>query len=105
MVLRTMLTMLSDLGMSITAEGIEQDAQLDWLLKHGVTKGQGFLFDKPLSLTEAVGRLRSMHYRPKAIPVEPGRVWAARRRRLVRKVWTQPWNQLLGRGGRRRNVN
>ena len=101
MVLRTMLTMLSDLGMSITAEGIEQAPQRDWLLKHGVTKGQGFLFDKPLSLTEAVGRLRGMHYRPKAIPVEPGRVWAARRRRLLRKVWTKPLNLLLGRDERR----
>jgi EAL domain-containing protein (putative c-di-GMP-specific phosphodiesterase class I)/GGDEF domain-containing protein len=103
MVLRTMLTMLSDLGMSITAEGIEQGSQRDWLLKHGVTQGQGYLFDKPLSLTEAVGRLRGMHYRPKAIPVEPGQVWAARRRRLVRKVWTAPLNLLLGRADRRRD--
>jgi EAL domain-containing protein (putative c-di-GMP-specific phosphodiesterase class I) len=105
MVLKTMLTMLADLGMSITAEGIEEDAQRDWLLKYGVTKGQGFLFDKPLSLTEAVGRLRGMHYRPKAIPVEPGRVWAARRRRLLRKVWTKPLNLLLGSGDRRRDAN
>jgi EAL domain-containing protein (putative c-di-GMP-specific phosphodiesterase class I) len=105
MVLKTMLTMLADLGMSITAEGIEEDAQRNWLLKYGVTKGQGFLFDKPLSLTEAVGRLRGMHYRPKAIPVEPGRVWAARRRRLLRKVWTKPLNLLLGSGDRRRDAN
>jgi len=105
MVLRTMLTMLSDLGMSITAEGIEQESQRDWLLKHGVTKGQGYLFDKPLSLTETLGRLRDMHYRPKAIPVEPGRLWAARRRRLLRKVWAMPLNLLLGRDERRQDVH
>jgi EAL domain-containing protein (putative c-di-GMP-specific phosphodiesterase class I)/GGDEF domain-containing protein len=105
MVLRTMLTMLSDLGMSITAEGIEQESQRDWLLKHGVTKGQGYLFDKPLSLTETLGRLRDMHYRPKAIPVEPRRLWAARRRRLLRKVWAMPLNLLLGRDERRQDVH
>jgi EAL domain-containing protein (putative c-di-GMP-specific phosphodiesterase class I)/GGDEF domain-containing protein len=103
MVLRTLLTMLNDLGMSITAEGIEHEAQRTWLLDQGVTKGQGFLFDKPLSLTEAVARLRGMHYRPRAIPVEPGRIWAARRRRLVRRVFTNPLNHLLGRDERRRD--
>jgi diguanylate cyclase len=103
MVLRTLLTMLNDLGMSVTAEGIEHEAQRNWLLEQGVTKGQGFLFDKPLSFTEAIARLRGMHYRPKAIPVEPGRIWAARRRRLVRRVFTKPLNHLLGRDERRRD--
>lgn len=104
MVLRTMLTMLNDLGMSVTAEGIEQGSQLAWLLEHGVSKGQGFLFDKPLSFTEAIARLRGLHYRPKAIPLEPGQIWMARRRRLLRNLWHKPFNLLLGRHDRRRDA-
>lgn len=103
LLLRTMLTMLSDLGMVVTAEGIEQPAQRDWLLKHGVMKGQGFLFDQPLSLTEAVARLRALHYRPRAIPVEPARLWAARRRRILRNLLLKPLAGVLGRDQRRRD--
>lgn len=103
LLLRTMLTMLSDLGMVVTAEGIEQPAQRDWLLDHGVAKGQGFLFDQPLSLTEAVARLRAIHYRPRAIPVEPARLWAARRRRILRNLLLKPLGGVLGRDQRRRD--
>jgi EAL domain-containing protein (putative c-di-GMP-specific phosphodiesterase class I)/GGDEF domain-containing protein len=103
LLLRTMLTMLNDLGMAVTAEGIEQPAQRDWLINHGVAKGQGFLFDQPLSLTEAVARLRRTHYRPRAIPVEPARIWAARRRRLLRNLLLRPLAGVLGRDQRRRD--
>jgi diguanylate cyclase (GGDEF) domain len=101
LLLRTMLTMLNDLGMAVTAEGIEQPAQRDWLIDHGVSKGQGYLFDQPLTLTEAVARLRRIHYRPKAIPVEPARIWAARRRRLLRNLLLKPLAGVLGRDDRR----
>jgi len=36
-----------DLGLSVTAEGIEYDHQLDWLLSLGVDWGQGFYFARP----------------------------------------------------------
>jgi len=101
MVLRTMLTMLRDLGMEITVEGIEQQVQRDWLLDHGVAKGQGYLFDRPLTLTEAVARLRELHHRPGAIPVAPQRFGAARRRRLLRTLFAQPLAALFGRDDRR----
>jgi diguanylate cyclase (GGDEF)-like protein len=103
MMLRTMLTMLTDLGLSVTAEGIEEQAQLDWLIDHGVARGQGYLFARPLSLTEAVTRLKGMHYRPSAIPVEPARIWTARRRRLVRNLLLRPLGALFGGSSRRRN--
>jgi EAL domain-containing protein (putative c-di-GMP-specific phosphodiesterase class I)/GGDEF domain-containing protein len=105
LVLRTMLTMLTDLGMAVTAEGIEQPAQRDWLIDHGVIKGQGYLFDKPLSLTEAVARLRRIAYRPMAIPVEPARIWATRRRRLLRNLLIKPLAGVLGRQDRRRDAD
>ncbi len=103
-VLHTLLAMLSDLGMAITAEGIEEPAQLAWLLQHGVVRGQGYLFDTPLSLTEAVARLRGLAYRPRAIPVAPARFWSVRRlwrlgRGLV-KSWIRPFLRLGGDGRR-----
>jgi EAL domain-containing protein (putative c-di-GMP-specific phosphodiesterase class I)/GAF domain-containing protein len=104
LVLRTMLTMLNDLGIAVTAEGIEQPAQRDWLIDHGVTKGQGYLYAMPLTLTEAVAKLRGIRYRPRAIPVEPARVWAARRRRWLRHLLIKPLAAVLGRDDRRRDV-
>ena len=94
-VLRTMLSMLKDLGMAVTAEGIEQQAQCTWLRDQGVAKGQGYLFSRPLTLTEAVAGLRELHHRPSAIPVAPERIGAARRRRLRRLV-LQPLAGLFG---------
>jgi len=102
LLLRTMLTMLHDLGRVVTADGVEQPAQRDWLINHGVAKGQGFLFDQPLSLTEAVARLRRIHYRPRAIPVEPARIWAARCGRLLSDLLLGPL-AVLGRDQRRRD--
>jgi EAL domain-containing protein (putative c-di-GMP-specific phosphodiesterase class I)/GGDEF domain-containing protein len=101
MVLRTMLTMLRDLGMAVTAEGIEQQVQRDWLLDHGVAKGQGYLFDRPLTLTEAVARLRELHHRPSAIPVARERIGATRRRRLLRTLFAKSLAALFGRDDRR----
>jgi diguanylate cyclase len=80
--LRTMLTMLTDLGLGITAEGVEQRAQRDWLVQNGVTRAQGFFYAKPLSISDAIQRLSQVNYRPRAIPVDPARIKALRRRRL-----------------------
>ncbi len=80
--LRTMLTMLTDLGLGITAEGVEQRAQRDWLVQNGVTRAQGFFYAKPLSISDAIQRLSQVSYRPRAIPVDPARIKALRRRRL-----------------------
>jgi diguanylate cyclase (GGDEF)-like protein len=94
--LRTMITMLTDLGLGITAEGVETGSQRDWLRKHGVTKAQGFLYAKPLSIAEAIQRLQQVSYRPRAIPVDPARIKAARRRRFRPRFWPFPG----GRGSR-----
>jgi EAL domain-containing protein (putative c-di-GMP-specific phosphodiesterase class I)/GGDEF domain-containing protein len=80
--LRTMLTMLTDLGLGITAEGVEQRAQRDWLVQNGVTRAQGFFYAKPLSISDAIQWLSQVNYRPRAIPVDPARIKALRRRRL-----------------------
>ncbi|AHG20402.2 biofilm formation regulator HmsP [Chania multitudinisentens RB-25] len=36
------------LNLPVMAEGVETDAQRDWLLQQGIRNGQGFLFAKPL---------------------------------------------------------
>jgi EAL domain-containing protein (putative c-di-GMP-specific phosphodiesterase class I)/GGDEF domain-containing protein len=80
--LRTMLTMLGDLGLSVTAEGVEEPRQRDWLLQNGVTRAQGYLYSRPLSISAAIESLQQLHYRPRAIPVDPSRLRSMRRRRL-----------------------
>ena len=80
--LRTMLTMLQDLGLEITAEGVETTDQRDWLLRNGAGKAQGYLFGRPMSISEAIAGLQKLNYRPRAIPVDPRRIKAVRRRRL-----------------------
>jgi EAL domain-containing protein (putative c-di-GMP-specific phosphodiesterase class I) len=37
------------LGMTITAEGVETEEQLEALRREGCTEGQGYLFSRPLS--------------------------------------------------------
>ena len=40
----SILALAAAFGLSVVAEGIETDLQLDWLLARGCTTGQGFLF-------------------------------------------------------------
>lgn len=94
--LRTMLTMLTDLGLSVTAEGVESNSQRQWLLENGVSKAQGFFFDQPLSIGEAIQRLSQVDYRPRAIPVQPGMANGRRRRRRLRSLFTIPWRRGQG---------
>jgi diguanylate cyclase (GGDEF)-like protein/PAS domain S-box-containing protein len=55
--IKTITTMAHNLGMSIVAEGIEEDAQLEQLQTLGCEMGQGYLFAKPLPADEAEGLL------------------------------------------------
>ena len=45
---RAILSMAQSLGLEVVAEGIETEAQRDYLQQHGCQQGQGFLFSKPL---------------------------------------------------------
>ena len=46
-IVRAILSLLSSLGITIIAEGIESEAELACLRKEGGNEGQGFLFDRP----------------------------------------------------------
>lgn len=88
--LRTMVSMLTDLGLSITAEGVETPSQRRWLEANGVRRAQGYLFDQPLPISAAIDLLEGLGYRPSAIPVDPSRLRAVRRRRH-RAQWLRPF--------------
>lgn len=46
------LAMASKLGLSVVAEGVELEEQLEFLRRHGCEQIQGFLFSKPLPVAE-----------------------------------------------------
>jgi diguanylate cyclase (GGDEF)-like protein len=45
---RAVVGLCRDLGMAITAEGVETEEQLKWLAAEGVTDAQGYLFSQPV---------------------------------------------------------
>jgi|GEM_PF-599227 diguanylate cyclase (GGDEF)-like protein/PAS domain S-box-containing protein len=51
-VVNTIITLSSQLGLAVVAEGIETQEQLQWLQQLGCQFGQGYLFSKPLASHE-----------------------------------------------------
>ncbi|MEX0902365.1 MAG: EAL domain-containing protein, partial [Pseudohongiellaceae bacterium] len=49
---RTIITMATQLGLNVIAEGVETEAQSEFLLQNGCNWGQGFLYGKPVAATE-----------------------------------------------------
>jgi diguanylate cyclase (GGDEF)-like protein/PAS domain S-box-containing protein len=55
---RSMVDLAHNLGLRALAEGIETKAQLDFLTSLGCDSGQGFLFSRPVAITELTQKLR-----------------------------------------------
>lgn len=51
-IVQTIIGMAHNLGMEVIAEGVETEAQRDFLEKHGCSACQGFLFSKPVPIEE-----------------------------------------------------
>jgi len=51
-IVRTVLALGDSLGMPVLAEGIETEAQWQFLEREGCAKGQGYLFARPVSLAQ-----------------------------------------------------
>ena len=49
----------ASLSLQTTAEGIEDDANLDWLSDQGCDFGQGYLFGRPMSKEDADSFIRA----------------------------------------------
>jgi EAL domain-containing protein (putative c-di-GMP-specific phosphodiesterase class I) len=50
------LSLGQNLGVTVTAEGIERSGQLEWLRAHGCDEAQGFLLSRPLSAPDLEAR-------------------------------------------------
>lgn len=61
-IVKTILTMASHLGLNVIAEGIEMKEQLRFLTKHSCPIGQGYLFSRPLPGNELEQLLRNPEY-------------------------------------------
>lgn len=57
-IVRSMLLMARALGIRAVAEGVEREAEAEWLLDHGCDIVQGFMFARPMSAAELEKRLR-----------------------------------------------
>ena len=55
--IRNIVNMVHDLGFKVIAEGVETDAQADFLREIGCSTVQGYLYDKPLPLDQFEQRL------------------------------------------------
>jgi EAL domain-containing protein (putative c-di-GMP-specific phosphodiesterase class I) len=58
-----MVAMAQRLGMSVVAEGVEEEGQLDRLREWGCDTFQGFLFSPPLSADDLGGLLQAQEER------------------------------------------
>ena len=57
-IVRALLSLTADLGMSCIAEGVEEPAQRDWLLAQGIGVAQGYLLHRPLPAAAVEALLR-----------------------------------------------
>jgi EAL domain-containing protein (putative c-di-GMP-specific phosphodiesterase class I) len=66
-IVRAVLDLSRSLGMSVTAEGVETQAQLDWLKRHGCDDVQGYFTARPMPAHEILQR-----YGPRALALPQG---------------------------------
>jgi diguanylate cyclase (GGDEF)-like protein/PAS domain S-box-containing protein len=93
-IVRSLIAMAHNLGLTVIAEGIETDAQAAFLLQERCEEAQGFLYAKPLSAGAFEDYLRARQNglqpldfgqkRERAAPEEPSTAQAPRRRRSPR---------------------
>ncbi len=57
-IVKTIITLAESVGMSVLAEGVETEAQLDILLKNGCQRFQGYLFGSPVPIDKLVEALK-----------------------------------------------
>ena len=74
-----LLAMGHGLGLIVVAEGVETQAQFDWLAAHGCEQVQGFGLDRPVPLDQALARIQ-------ALPADVAQVGSARWQGSARRI-------------------
>ncbi|GGJ46797.1 EAL domain-containing protein [Deinococcus roseus] len=69
---RTIIQMAHNLGMSVVAEGVEEQEQLSWLRQAGCERVQGYLLSRPLAAPQAAELLSSWASQLAATPAGEG---------------------------------
>ena len=69
-IVRTVLALGDSLGMPVLAEGIETEAQWQFLARDGCAKGQGYLFARPVSLAQLPAAIEAA---ARFVPTRAGR--------------------------------
>lgn len=57
-IVKSVILLAKSLNLGVTAEGIETQEQLDFLLENGCNQGQGFFLGKPLTIDDAKALLK-----------------------------------------------
>ena len=57
---RTIIGLAQSLGLAVMAEGVETEAQRDFLARHGCESYQGYLFCKALPINELEAFMQSI---------------------------------------------
>ena len=58
-IIGAMIAMAHALGLKVTAEGVETQAQLEFLREHGCDEAQGFLFSQPVTARQLTSLLQT----------------------------------------------
>ena len=62
-IVRTIMTLATELGLAVTAEGIETQAQRETLINLGCTQGQGYLFGRPMPASDLAAYIAQSDFR------------------------------------------
>lgn len=62
-IIKAIIAVARNLNLQVVAEGVENHSQTEFLLAHGCTEAQGFLFGKPVAPEEASLMLRAGRWR------------------------------------------
>lgn len=61
-IVATIISMAHNLNLKVTAEGVETEEQLVFLLEHHCEEAQGYLFSRPIPASEFARKYLSIHY-------------------------------------------